>query len=118
MTLAPATWSKLVEDERTKIVIEPFVGFFDLGGLAPNESPANTDDRRDADAELIPRMILVLRKLARIRGHTKGALRHGATRQELMEAIWVEAEMRAGGAYAHAAISLTTTNETESPHSG
>jgi AhpD family alkylhydroperoxidase len=41
-----------------------------------------------------------------IRGHTKAALRHGATREELIEAIWVAAEMRAGGAYAHAAIAL------------
>ena len=32
-----------------------------------------------------------------ITGHTKAALRHGATAQELMEAIWVAAEMRAGG---------------------
>jgi hypothetical protein len=53
-----------------------------------------------------------------IRRHTKAALRHGATRQELMEAIWVAAEMRAGGAYTHAVISLTTMNEAESPHSG
>ena len=53
-----------------------------------------------------------------IRGHTKAALRHGATRQELMEAIWVAAEMRAGGAYAHTAISLTAMDEVESPHSG
>lgn len=53
-----------------------------------------------------------------IRGHTKAALRHGATRQELMEAIWVAAEMRAGGAYAHTAISLTAMDEAESPHSG
>lgn len=52
-----------------------------------------------------------------IRGHTKAALRHGATRQELMEAIWVAAEMRAGGAYAHTAISLTVMDEAESPHS-
>jgi AhpD family alkylhydroperoxidase len=41
-----------------------------------------------------------------IKGHTKAALRHGATEQELMEAIWVAAEMRAGGAYAHAALAL------------
>ena len=41
-----------------------------------------------------------------IRGHTKAALRHGATQQELMEAIWVAAEMRAGGAYAHSTIAL------------
>jgi AhpD family alkylhydroperoxidase len=32
-----------------------------------------------------------------ITGHTKAALRHGATEQELMEAIWVAAEMRAAG---------------------
>lgn len=50
-----------------------------------------------------------------IRGHTKAALRHGATRQEIMEAIWVAAEMRAGGAYAHSAISLTAMDEAEGP---
>ena len=43
-----------------------------------------------------------------IRGHTKAALRHGATRQEIMEAIWVAAEMRAGGAFAHSTIALET----------
>lgn len=41
-----------------------------------------------------------------IKGHTKAALRQGATREELMEAIWVAAEMRAGGAYAHSVIAL------------
>jgi AhpD family alkylhydroperoxidase len=41
-----------------------------------------------------------------IKGHTKAALHAGATEQELMEAIWVAAEMRAGGAYAHAALML------------
>ncbi len=48
-----------------------------------------------------------------IKGHTKAALRYGATRQELMEAIWVAAEMRAGGAYAHTAVSLTAMDEVE-----
>ncbi len=43
-----------------------------------------------------------------IKGHTKAALHAGATEQELMEAIWVAAEMRAGGAYAHAALMLDT----------
>jgi len=43
-----------------------------------------------------------------IKGHTKAALRAGATQEELMEAIWVAAEMRAGGAYAHAALMLET----------
>lgn len=46
-----------------------------------------------------------------IRGHTKAALRHGATQEELMEAIWVAAEMRAGGAYAHSTVSLTVMEE-------
>jgi AhpD family alkylhydroperoxidase len=43
-----------------------------------------------------------------IKGHTKAALRQGATPEELMEAIWVAAEMRAGGAYAHSALALAT----------
>jgi Carboxymuconolactone decarboxylase family len=47
-----------------------------------------------------------------IKGHTKAALRHDATREELMEAIWVAAEMRAGGAYAHSAVSLVAMDET------
>jgi AhpD family alkylhydroperoxidase len=46
-----------------------------------------------------------------IRGHTKAALRQGATPEELMEAIWVAAEMRAGGAYAHSALALETMDE-------
>lgn len=41
-----------------------------------------------------------------ITGHTKAAERAGATPQEIMESIWVAAEMRAGGAFAHAAVSL------------
>ena len=39
-----------------------------------------------------------------INGHTKAALRVGATPEELMEAIWVTAEMRAGGAYAQSTL--------------
>ena len=41
-----------------------------------------------------------------IRGHTRSALRHGVSSEELMEAIWVAAEMRAGAAFAHSAIAL------------
>jgi AhpD family alkylhydroperoxidase len=44
-----------------------------------------------------------------IHGHTKAALRAGASREELMEAIWVAAEMRAGGAYAHSTLMLETS---------
>jgi len=41
-----------------------------------------------------------------IRGHTEGALKAGASEAEIMEAIWVAAEMRAGGAYAHSALAI------------
>jgi len=41
-----------------------------------------------------------------VRGHTRAAVQHGATAEEIMEAIWVAAEMRAGGAYAHSVIAL------------
>ena len=41
-----------------------------------------------------------------IRGHARLAHRKGASEQEIMEAIWVAAEMRAGGAYAHSVIAL------------
>jgi AhpD family alkylhydroperoxidase len=43
-----------------------------------------------------------------IRGHTRSALQKGATPEEIMEAIWVAAEMRAGGAYAHSILALDT----------
>ena len=43
-----------------------------------------------------------------IQGHTKAALRKGATEAQMMEAIWVAAEMRAGGAYAHSVLALET----------
>jgi AhpD family alkylhydroperoxidase len=46
-----------------------------------------------------------------IQGHTKAAQRAGATAQELMEAVWVAAEMRAGAAYAHAAIMISSLSE-------
>jgi AhpD family alkylhydroperoxidase len=41
-----------------------------------------------------------------IRGHTERAMKKGATEQELMEAIWVASEMRAGAAYAHSLIAI------------
>jgi AhpD family alkylhydroperoxidase len=41
-----------------------------------------------------------------IRSHTGAAQRKGATPEEIMEAIWVAAEMRAGGAYAHSVLAL------------
>ena len=43
-----------------------------------------------------------------IRGHTKEAVRQGATPEEIMESIWVAAEMRAGAAYAHSTLAVDT----------
>lgn len=41
-----------------------------------------------------------------IKSHVPQALRKGASKEEIMEAIWVASEMRAGAAYAHANIAL------------
>lgn len=46
-----------------------------------------------------------------ITGHTRLARRKGATPEEIMEAIWVAAEMRAGGAYAHATLAINALGE-------
>ena len=48
-----------------------------------------------------------------IRGHTRAALREGASHQELMEAIWVAAEMRAGAAFAHSIIAIDEMREAD-----
>ena len=50
-----------------------------------------------------------------IRGHTNAAMQHGASGEEIMEAIWVAAEMRAGGAYAHALLALDVVAQHEAP---
>lgn len=46
-----------------------------------------------------------------IKGHTTAAAQAGATDAEIMEAIWVAAEIRAGGAYAHSALALETLRQ-------
>jgi hypothetical protein len=40
--------------------------------------------------------------------HDEIATLHCVTGEEIMEAIWVAAEMRAGGTYAHSALALDT----------
>jgi AhpD family alkylhydroperoxidase len=51
-----------------------------------------------------------------IRSHTKAAMREGATPAAIMEAIWVAAEMRAGGAYAHSVLALDTISQYQTEH--
>lgn len=46
-----------------------------------------------------------------IEDHSEAALRAGATPNELMEAIWIAAEMHADGAYAHATAMLSSSGE-------
>ena len=48
-----------------------------------------------------------------IRSHTRAAMQHGATAEQIMEAVWVAAEMRAGGAYAHSALAIDTIGRTQ-----
>ena len=45
--------------------------------------------------------------------HTKAALQHGATPEQIMEAIWIAAEMRAGGAFAHSVLALEMISRAE-----
>ena len=53
-----------------------------------------------------------------IRSHTRAAMQHGATPEQIMEAIWVAAEMRAGAAYAHSALALDEIDNVPAPDRG
>lgn len=46
-----------------------------------------------------------------ITSHTKQAVRKGASQQEIMEAVWVAAEMRAGGAISHSNLAIAQMEE-------
>lgn len=48
-----------------------------------------------------------------IRSHTKRARQKGVSEQEIMEAIWVATEMRAGGAISHSALAIDTMKDVE-----
>ncbi|HUZ58506.1 MAG TPA: carboxymuconolactone decarboxylase family protein [Hanamia sp.] len=41
-----------------------------------------------------------------IHSHTEQAMRKGATTEEIIEAVWVAAEMKAGAAYSHSALAM------------
>ena len=41
-----------------------------------------------------------------IEAHARAAVRAGATSEEIMEAIWIAAEMRAGAAFAHSKLAF------------
>lgn len=41
-----------------------------------------------------------------IRGHTRAAAKEGATKREILEAVWIAAEMRSGASVAHSRLAL------------
>lgn len=53
-----------------------------------------------------------------IKGHTSEAIKQGASEEQVMEAIWVAAEMRAGGAYAHSTLAIDTMQHVHTDDSG
>lgn len=53
-----------------------------------------------------------------IRGHTDLALKKGATEQEIMEAIWVAVEMRAGAGYAHSTLAIDAMDQARAKTGG
>ena len=66
MRLAPVEWVALAEDERTRELIAPLVGFMDMP-WDPEFVPADDiEERLDEAAALIPRYVLLLRKIAEL----------------------------------------------------
>lgn len=65
MELVPEGWIALAEDARLEPILAPLVGFIDVGeGFEPAE---DINDRLDWAAANIPRAILLLRKIAKLR---------------------------------------------------
>lgn len=52
-----------------------------------------------------------------IEDHVKAAKREGASGEQIMEAIWVASEMRAGAAWAHALKAVELIGDTGQPDS-
>jgi uncharacterized protein len=66
MALAPERWSSLAEDERLQQLLTPFIGFMDVRD--PKFEPAdNIDELLDEAATAIPRVAIILRKIAQFR---------------------------------------------------
>ena len=107
-------WSLDLQRERQELAPEAAAAFkaFNEAVFADGALPAKTK-------ELIAVAVAHVTQCPYcIRGHTRSALRKGATQQELMEAIWVAAEMRAGAAFAHSALALDTMNAVHQPGAG
>lgn len=95
--------SKEIAEQRQKLAPAPLEAFkaFSRSVFADGAIPAKTK-------QLIAVAVAHVTQCPYcIRSHTSTAL-HGATPEEIMEAIWVASEMRAGAAYAHSALALDT----------
>ncbi len=66
MALAPEGWTAFAGDERLEPIITPLIGFLDIdnGAFVP---ACDIDERLDEAAQQIPRAILVLHKIAKLR---------------------------------------------------
>lgn len=113
--------------------------------MSPNPYPPSTKDIQDRRRALAPRPLQAFQEFSSqvfaegalgtkakqliavavahatqcpycIRAHTIGALKAGGSPEEIMEAIWVAAEMRAGAAYAHSTIALDALQEHAEKH--
>lgn len=82
MQLAPEAWRALAEGERSRTLIAPLLGFFDVEGEEPFELRDDIDAVLEEKAAEIPQTILVLRKLAQIRHHSPPPPRRDPGRQE------------------------------------
>lgn len=108
-SLYPAT-SREISERRTRLAPGPAEAFraFSSAVFADGALPVKTK-------QLIAVAVAHVTQCPYcIRGHTRAALSKGATPEEIMEAIWVAAEMRAGGSYAHSALALDEIARRES----
>lgn len=53
-----------------------------------------------------------------IHSHSETALKKGATKEEVMEAVWIAAEMRAGAAYTHSILAMDEMEAVEKAKNG
>lgn len=53
-----------------------------------------------------------------IHSHTAQAMKKGASKEEIMEAIWIAAEMRAGAAYSYSALAMDEIMAVEKAQKG
>lgn len=53
-----------------------------------------------------------------IHSHAETAMKRDATKEQIMEAVWIASEMRAGAAYAHSALAMDEMEAVEKAKMG